>query len=134
MVLAIIALGYGLAGPLIGKGQGSSEHKAAVRQVVQSLKAARNQAISERKETTVGFDLKERVMTRADERFVLPTEVEIKLDTTAKELSGEGKGAIRFYPDGGSTGGRVSLSRKERLLRIDVDWLSGRVSVHEEQI
>jgi general secretion pathway protein H len=132
MVLALIALAYGMASPMLGKGQGTAEHKAAARSVVQALKSARNHAISERKETTVNFDLKNAAFSHAGGSQAFPKDVAVKLDTTAKELTSETSGAIRFYPDGGSTGGRVSLSRGGRTLRVDVDWLNGRIAVHED--
>ena len=40
-------------------------------------------------------------------------------------------GAIRFFPDGSSTGGRVTLMVGERSYAVDVDWLTGRVRVLE---
>ena len=39
------------------------------------------------------------------------------------------RGGIRFFPDGGSNGGRVSLAVGERRFNVDVDWLTGRVSI-----
>ncbi len=41
------------------------------------------------------------------------------------------RGAIRFYPDGSSTGGRITVASGERKFLVDVDWLTGRVSIKE---
>jgi general secretion pathway protein H len=38
-------------------------------------------------------------------------------------------GAVRFDPDGGSTGGRVAIAGGDNTWWVGVDWLSGRVSV-----
>jgi general secretion pathway protein H len=38
-----------------------------------------------------------------------------------------GEGAIVFFPDGASTGGRVQLSMKKAAMNIDVTWLTGEV-------
>ena len=36
---------------------------------------------------------------------------------------------IRFYSDGSSTGGRITVASGERKYLVDVDWLTGRVSI-----
>ena len=38
-------------------------------------------------------------------------------------------GAIRFFPDGGSDGGRVTIAAGERKYEVDIDWLTGRVAI-----
>jgi general secretion pathway protein H len=53
----------------------------------------------------------------------------MKLFTAQKDLVNDRVGAIRFYPDGGSNGGRLTLAAGERKFEIDVDWLTGRVAV-----
>ena len=44
-------------------------------------------------------------------------------------ISDDKVGAIRFYPDGSSTGGRITVASGERKYLVDVDWLTGRVSI-----
>ena len=46
-------------------------------------------------------------------------------------MSSDKRGAIRFYPDGSSTGGRITVSSGERKFLVDVDWLTGRVSIED---
>ena len=36
---------------------------------------------------------------------------------------------IRFYPDGGSTGGNVRLEANGRIYQVNVTWLTGEASV-----
>ena len=55
--------------------------------------------------------------------------LDAKLNTTAAEVDKEGQGGIRFYPDGSSTGGSVELSYHEQSYKINVEWVTGRVSV-----
>ena len=45
------------------------------------------------------------------------------------EVEEGNRGRIRFFPDGSSTGGRVTLTSDERLYHVDVDWLTGQVRV-----
>ena len=41
----------------------------------------------------------------------------------------ERQGSIRFFPDGGSNGGRITVASGERKYEVDVDWLTGRVAI-----
>ena len=59
----------------------------------------------------------------------LPRQIELKLFTAQSDLVNEKIGAIRFFPDGGSNGGRVTLTAGERKFNVDVDWLTGRVAI-----
>jgi general secretion pathway protein H len=42
-----------------------------------------------------------------------------------------GDNEIRFFPDGTSTGGRLTLALGERQEHVVVDWLTGAVSITE---
>ena len=59
----------------------------------------------------------------------LPKQIELKLFTAQSDLVSDKVGAIRFFPDGGSNGGRVTLAAGERKFNVDVDWLTGRVAI-----
>ena len=57
----------------------------------------------------------------------LPKGMEMELLTAQSEMLDEGVGQIRFYPDGSSGGGRVTLMRGEARWEIEVEWLTGKV-------
>jgi general secretion pathway protein H len=45
------------------------------------------------------------------------------------ELNRDGAGVIRFYPDGGASGGYINLSHESGMAtQVQVDWLLGSVS------
>jgi general secretion pathway protein H len=56
-------------------------------------------------------------------------EIDITLFTAQSELTDAKTGAIRFYPDGSSTGGRVMLAREDRKFLVEVDWMTGQVKI-----
>jgi general secretion pathway protein H len=78
---------------------------------------------------TIDLDAREFQVTGIDSTRNLPKDLEISLYTAQQEVSSDKKGSIRFYPDGSSTGGRITLAVKERKYLVDVDWLTGRVSI-----
>ena len=46
-------------------------------------------------------------------------------------MESEARGAIRFFPDGSSTGGRITLSTDRLAYLVDVDWLTGKIHLLE---
>ena len=57
----------------------------------------------------------------------------VELNTARSELTSESAGGIRFYPDGGSTGGNVRLEANGRIYRVNVAWLTGEASVERKE-
>jgi general secretion pathway protein H len=131
IVLSIMAIVAAMVVPVFGAGVSSSEMKSAARQVAAALRVARSDAVATRKETRVILDLEQRTfqVERDPRLHALPKQLEMKLFTAQRDIVDEKVGAIRFYPDGGSNGGRVTLAAGERKYEIDIDWLTGRVAI-----
>jgi len=135
VVLAIMALGAALVVPMVaGTGVSNGDLKAAARQLAAGLRLARSEAITGRHETVLLLDIEKRSFRVAkDSREVaLPAKVELKLFTAQSDLVSERQGAIRFFPDGGSNGGRITVASGERKYEVDVDWLTGRVAILDQ--
>lgn len=131
VVLAIMALLTAVVMPMLGPGVSTTELRGAARQVASGLRLARTEAMATRNETFVTLDLEGRrfMVGKSPQAHPLPREIEIKLFTAQMDLVDEKTGAIRFYPDGGSNGGRVTLAAGERKFEVDVDWLTGRIAI-----
>ncbi len=61
----------------------------------------------------------------------LPDDVGVELTTAASLAAGRQRGGVDFFPDGSSSGGRVALRMDELSIRVDVEWLTGRIRVSE---
>ena len=133
VVMVIMALAYTLASPMISSGVSGAEHKASARQIAAGLRKARSDAISRRQESVLTLDLATRqFQLTGDQRiYRLPQSVAVKVFTAHSELVGGSAGAIRFFPDGGSTGGRITLSANARNYDVDINWLTGQVVIIE---
>ena len=131
IVLVLIGLAAAVTIPILGSGVSTTELRSAAREVAAGLRAARGQAIAQRTEAVLQLDVAGRAFWVPPDARVhsLPREIEIKLFTAQHDIVNEKVGAIRFYPDGGSTGGRVTLASGERKYDVDVDWLTGRVAI-----
>ena len=77
------------------------------------------------------MNLEERTfqIERDPKTHALPRQAEMKLFTAQNDIIDGKVGAIRFFPDGGSNGGRVTIASGERKYEVDVDWLTGRVAI-----
>jgi general secretion pathway protein H len=131
IVLSLMATVAAMVYPRIGGGVSTTEMKTAARQMAAALRLARSDAVATRRESFVAIDLERRVfrVDRDAREIALPKDVELKLFTAQSDLVSDKAGAIRFYPDGGSNGGRVTMSAGERKYEVDVDWLTGRVAI-----
>ena len=86
------------------------ELRSDAQQVARLIREARSRAIRNNMDATV---------------------LKLTLRTAASERQGADSARIRFFPDGTSTGGRVSLARRDTAYHVEVDWLSGRVRIVE---
>lgn len=130
VVLALMSLMYALVPPLFSAG-GTTELRAAARQLAAGLRKARGHAIASREEATLTVDVeKRRFKVAGDVReYALPASADLKVFTAQSEVVREDVATIRFYPDGSSTGGAVTVARGETKFRVDVDWLTGNVAI-----
>ena len=133
VVMVIMALAYTLASPMISSGVSGAELKASARQIAAGLRKARSDAISRRQESVLTLDLATRQFQLTGDARVyrLPPSVAVKVFTAQSELVGGTAGSIRFFPDGGSTGGRITLSANARNYDVDINWLTGQVVIIE---
>jgi len=131
VALALLAMIYALVPPMINIGGSTAELKAGARQVAAGLRKTRSQAIVSRDEATLTVDVEARTFRLSAEgkTHSLPRLAEIGVFTSQGEVVDARTAAIRFYPDGSSTGGRVTLAMGERKFHVDVDWLTGQVEI-----
>ena len=111
----------------------AADLKAAARSLAAGLRTAQSTAMATRRDALLTVDMESREYLASGEReaHTLPKSIELKLYTAQTEVISERRGSIRFYPDGSSTGGRITVASGERKYLVDVDWLTGRVAINE---
>ena len=126
VVMVIIALVMGMVATSLSSSVSSAEARAASRKLVASLRYTRARAILDKKEQVLLLDIDNRSYQAPGRKQInLPEGVDITVTTARSELTSESVAGIRFFPDGGSTGGHIELIINEREYRIDVAWLTG---------
>lgn len=135
IVLAVAALMMTVVPPMISSALPGAELKSAARQVAAGLRYARGKSLTSDEETTLMLDLEAKQFNISGKKktFQIQRDLDVSLLTAESEMVEEKKGAIRFFPDGGSTGGRISLSTEKRGYAVDVDWLTGKVRILETE-
>jgi len=130
VVLVIAALALSLVGTSISRNISGAEMRNAARKVAASLRYTRTQAILTKSEQVFLVDTEKRTFKAAGRpEEELPEGMNVELNTARSELTSETAGGIRFYPDGGSTGGNVRLEANGRVYRVNVTWLTGEASL-----
>jgi len=133
MVLVLAAIIYALMLAVPTRGSSMADLKASARVLASGLRQAQTMAMATRQDAvlTLDLDAREFLLPGEKEPRKLPDGIDLKLYTAQSEVTSDKKGAIRFYPDGSSTGGRITVASGERQFLVDVDWLTGRVSIND---
>ena len=133
VALVIAAIAYSLIIGAVSRGASSGDLKFTARTLASGLRQAQSTAMATRRDALLTLDLeaKEYVVAGGSEVHRLPEKVDIQLYTAQTEVVSEKRGSIRFYPDGSSTGGRITVYSGERKYLVDVDWLTGRVTIED---
>ena len=131
IVLAIMAIVAGFMIPMFGGPISTSELRSAARELAAGLRLAQSEAVSQRRQTFLVLDVagKRFKVDNDPHEHRLPSKVELKLFTAQNDLVSDSVGSIRFFPDGGSNGGRITVASGDRKFDVDIDWLTGRVAI-----
>ena len=128
----IAALAMALVGTSISQSISGAEMRTAARKVTAGLRYTRTRAILSKSEQVFHLDTESRQYRAADREAVeLPEGMNVELNTARSELTSDTSGGIRFFPDGGSTGGNVRLEANGRIYRVNVTWLTGETKLEK---
>ena len=126
VVIAIMAMALSLAQPLIGKTADRLRLESAQSALLNALKTTRAAAIVQGTEASLLIDLNARTFrSPAVSTAILPAKVELAAKVAGLDATDRSHVEIRFYPDGSSTGGDLTLKLEDRIARLCVHWLTG---------
>jgi general secretion pathway protein H len=126
--MAIAGLVLAAAVPASVRFYESMQARQAVRDTVALLASARERALSSGLAQDVMVRPAARRIWSGDRERVLPDSLRVTVHGAA-ELNHADTGVIRFYPEGGASGGGIDLQRRDGSgTAVNVDWLVGRVS------
>lgn len=102
-------------------------------QMVTGLRESRRLARAQRQPQQFFVDTSARRYRVASSKkwHSLPEGMSVRLTTAESLLSSDSQGAIGFFADGSSSGGRIVLGMDGIARQIDVEWLTGRTRISE---
>ena len=130
VVLTILGLALLLAMPVLERTLPGLELRTEARNLAIALREARARAIGRNEEVTIVVDRQGGTL-KANGKQVVRLNRKIDIGPFAGAPLSPGASEIRFFPDGTSTGGHLTLVLGERQKHVFVDWLTGAVSIPE---
>lgn len=132
-VLLVLVIGVLLMGVVATSLTEGPVLRNASREVATSLRHARASAVLRQQTVVWKMDIKQKRfwVDGGDKEAgrTLGKTIEAKINTAASEVGSEAQGGIRFFPDGSSTGGSVELTANKQTFKVNVEWVTGRVSI-----
>jgi general secretion pathway protein H len=130
VVLLVLAMIAGMASARLSVRSGAESLQAIAYEIASRCRAARASAVRGGADQVVLIDLADRVMTGGGkEPIQIPQTISIVAETSAAERPSASVAAVRFMPNGSSTGGMVRLQSGGQAYEIRINWFTGRVSV-----
>ncbi len=132
VVMVMLALVASVVAMNVSRSLKNAQVRAVSRDLVAAMKYTRGQAIAKGKPKQITFDLRQKSYQTPGKRPVkIPENMELGLYTADSEIVDDDHAGIRFFSDGSSTGGRITLRYKDREWRINVNWLTGEIRAHQ---
>ena len=132
VVLVLASLMLMLVPPLFSGSVARVNFESQADKIAMSLRRARSQSIARSEPVPWILDVEEHLYQIGDEGKTrkLDEDIQLSFTTSLSETLEQGKkAAIRFYPDGGATGGNIRMQLDQYSKTVVIDWLTGRVHV-----
>ncbi|MFV8818307.1 pilus assembly FimT family protein [Haliea sp. E17] len=127
VAIAVVALLLAVSIPGTQRMYQSMQYRESLRDALAIFTEARREALDSGRAQDVEIEPASRSISLNQHRQQLPEGFSLGV-TAAGELMRQGIAVIRFYPEGGSTGGDVEITAPSgQTTRLTVDWLMGSV-------
>ncbi|WP_407060998.1 type II secretion system protein XpsH [Agrilutibacter solisilvae] len=135
VVITLIAAATLLATGIVTGGLSGIQLRSQAKTLVAQLRYTRAQAIATGRPQRFTIDPQARTWTAPNDRDgEIPEKMTIVFTGAREVQPRRGEGAIMFFADGASTGGRVQLSVEKQAWNIDVTWLTGEVKLRRGEV
>jgi general secretion pathway protein H len=133
VVLSLISLVSIFTAPNISKSLQHMQLKSLTRDIANSMRTSRLHAIKEGTQKVWSINLTDHFyqMAEGEKKVAFNPDTNVKLLTISSELKSEKQGGIRFFMDGSSSGGEITIQRGKFSYSVQVDWLTGLVKIYE---
>jgi len=135
LVIALLAAISVVAAGAMSGGFAGMQLRNEAKRITAQLRYTRTQAIATGQPQRFTIDPQARTWSAPNNRHGdIPQKLGITFTGAREVQPRRGEGAIMFFPDGASTGGRVQLSARQAAMNIDVTWLTGEVRLRRGKV
>jgi general secretion pathway protein H len=130
VVVALIAAAMAMAATVFSAGLPGQQLRGTAQELAAQLRYTRAQALVTGQSQRFLLDTTTREWQAPNRHSGrIPAKIGIVATVASNERPSPQVAAIRFFPEGAATGGRIVLKRNAAAWQVDVDWLTGEVSV-----
>lgn len=128
IVIVLVGLMSLLAASAMGGGFKGMQLRSSAKEIASQLRYTRMRAIATGETQRFSIDPRTQAWEAADgRRGEVPAALDVAFVGARQAQQTQDVGAILFFSDGASTGGRVRVSRETAAWDVDVKWLTGEV-------
>lgn len=128
LVIMLVGLMSLLAASAMGGGFKGMQLRSSAKEIASQLRYTRTRAIATGETQRFAIDPRAHTWEGVEgRRGEIPDSLRISFTGARQVQPSEDVGAILFFSDGASTGGRVRLARESAVWDVDVRWLTGEV-------
>lgn len=133
VVLVILGFALALTPVFLSSGRPIAELQSAAREIASAVRVTQSEAIKQNREVVFVLDVDARRYTvgKGLRQGQVSRHLTLELFTAQGERLDKSSAGIRFFPDGSSTGGRITVANGTRSYKIAVNWLTGKVVILE---
>ena len=134
LVVALIAAVSAFAAAALSGGVGGMQLRASAKEIAAQLRYTRTQALATGAPQRFVIDPQAHMWQAPEGRKGdIPPNLRVAFIGARQAQPSRGEGAIVFFADGASTGGRVQVGLKGAGWNIDVAWLTGQVKLRRAE-
>lgn len=134
LLVVLVILSIAMAGSVMFSLQqsGKASLPRLSSQIASLIGSASTRSVLTQREVLVVVDpVAREISTTGEDLIRIPDRFSMEIITAKSEVLNTGDAALRFFPEGGSTGGSIRLLDGDKAILINVDWLTSRVSIVE---
>lgn len=130
VVIALFAAVTALAASVVSRNLPGQQLRRATKELATDLRYTRARAIASGKPQVFVLDTRKRAWQAPDRHHgELPDSVEVVATGARSEQVGDDTAVVKFFPEGAATGGRFVLKHGRAAWQVDIEWLTGEVTI-----
>ena len=130
VVVGLLGAALAVGAAAMRSGLPGAQLRGEARELAAQLRYTRAQAIVTGTPQVFRLDTRTRAWQAPNRRHGdIPREIAIVATGARIEQQAPDEVAVRFFPEGAATGGRIVLRRGDAAWQVDVEWLTGQVTL-----